>query len=248
MKKSIITTSILSAVLFFNTAHGQTVEEANVKLSNLSSNSYFNSYDDNSKMVNGLNFMVLVDGSNSNYVTPAFTIKVYIWDGSSPHYVKTFNDAGIYHFGSRTYSNESVDLSSLSLPAGTYRLGVHVDADDDISNPPDDPNDNAYLLDGDIDFTPPSGTGINDEENNPMDLKLYPNPANNIIQVNWKNVNGDDFEKVIIRNLKGQLVREMNLNSGQSSVNINITDLSKGVYIMSLKSESALYTRKLVKQ
>ena len=228
-------------------AQAQTVEDADVSLSNLNNNSYWNSYDDNTKMVTGLNFMVLADGTNSNYVTPAFTIKVYIYDGSNPHFVKTFNDPGLYHFGSKDYTNESVDLSGLQLPAGTYQLGVFVDADDAIPNPPGDPNNNAYLLDGDINFTPGGGTSSIDE-NDTFSLTVYPNPTTDLVFVKWTEIDKEGEVELTLTNLQGQLVRQKTITSGETEVSFSMNDLAEGTYILRAESAKGIINRKITKR
>lgn len=245
MRKKIFTiTTVLVLSGFATGALAQTVEDANVSLSNLSSNSYFDSYDDNTKTVNGLNFLTLADGSNSSYVTPAFSIKVYIWDGSNPTFVKTFNCPGIYHFGSQTYSNETVDLSGLSLPAGTYQLGIYVDADDDIPNPPDDPNDNAYLLPGDINYTP-STSSINETEK--IDLSVFPNPVSDAVNVSWGSNSDVNYQEIILKNLQGQVVKRMDVQPGQTSCKVDISDVAKGTYVLFLRSDKGMVSRQVVK-
>lgn len=244
--KNNITTILFIVLVLLQTAHAQTVEDANVSLSNLNSNSYFGSYDDNTKMVSDLNFMVLADGSNSSYVTPAFTVKVYIYDGSDPTFVKTYNDAGIYHFGSKTYSNESVDLSSLSLPAGTYRLGVYVDADDEIPSPPDDPADNAFLLDGDIVFTPGTSTAVQEHEK--LSWELYPNPATDEVHMSWKSSSGTDAWQLTLRTMEGQLLRSAKLDPGKSSYTVDMRDMVTGVYILTLRTSEGVAVKRIVKQ
>ncbi|HEY8399710.1 MAG TPA: CARDB domain-containing protein [Cytophagaceae bacterium] len=124
-------------------------ENANVKLSNLSSNSYYTGYNESTGVISGINFMVLADGSNSNYYVPEFKVKLYLYKSNSDpiFYIKTYTISDLKHMGGYTFEDIDIDLNEVDgLPAGTYRLGVHVDADDDIPNPPDKTDDNAYLL------------------------------------------------------------------------------------------------------
>lgn len=248
MKKTIFTLSVFALIFCANISNAQTIVDANVSLSNVTSNTYFDNYNDNTKMVNGLNFEVLCDGTNSDDVTNPFTIKVYIWDGSNPTFVETFNDPGINHFGGHEYTNKTVDLSSLQLPAGTYRLGVVVNADGDIPNPPDDPSDNAGLLEGNIVFTPGSGSaGLTANQNLSTSIHLFPNPATNNLKISWNGKAGNGITKISITGIDGQLVKEMNTNSDQSFAAIDISDLPQGVYIVHTISNDAVITKKFVK-
>ncbi len=223
------------AIIISSSSFGQTVTNANVSLGNLSSNLYFDSYDDNTKTVKNLNFTALCDGSNSAEVTPAFTIKVYIWDGSNPTFVKTYNDAGLHHFGSRDYTSQDIDLSGLQLAAGTYRLGVFVDADNAIPNPPDDPADNAYLTKGNIVFTPGSGNNAIAPKQSVINfVSVFPNPATEQINVKWEAT--EKLEKISITDINGQLVKQITLSANQNIATIGTADLASGIYIMSIHS------------
>lgn len=236
-----------TVALLSGSAFGQTVEDANILLGNLSSNLYWDSYNDNTKMVNGLYFSVFADGTNSDYVTPAFTIKVYIWDGSNPTFVRTYNDAGIPHFGGRDYENQTIDLTDLSLPAGSYRLGVYVDADDDIPSSADDDNDNAYLTEGNINFTPGGGSaGIN--ENTELNtLMIFPNPVNDNVMIAWENKDAQAAEMLEIRDLNGRIVRSLQLDGNQTSAHQDVADLNAGIYVVAIHSADRVATQKFIK-
>lgn len=233
----------LAAVLS-TTAFGQTVEDANVFVGNLSSSLYWDSYDDNTKILNNLNFSVYADGSNSNYVTPPFAIMVYVWDGSNPTFVQTYNDAGIYHFGARDYANQDIDLTDLQLPAGAYRIGVYVDANDDISDATDDPGDNAALADGEFNFTPGGGSsaGIN-EAKTLNTLMVFPNPVKEKLLVSWEYTGAP--ATVHIHDLNGRLLKT--LTSATSSVSANTEDLPTGIYTVSVISADYYGIQKFVR-
>ena len=245
MKKMLTCAAV---TLLTGMSFGQTVEDANIFLGNLPDNLYWTSYNDNTKIVSGLNFSVYADGSNSDYVTPPFTIKVYIWDGSNPTFVQTYNDAGIYHFGGRDYIDQNIDLSSLGLPAGSYRLGVYVDADDDISSSTDNPDDNAYLAQGNIDYTP-GGSSASITENEALNtLMVFPNPVSEKLTVAWENDNSIGAELIEIMDLNGRVVTTMSLESNQTVVNLNVAELSSGVYVVALHSATGKSVQKFIKQ
>ncbi len=239
--------TIATAVLISGAAFSQTEEDANILLGNISGSLYWDSYDDNTKMVDNLNFSVYAEGTNSEYVTPPFTIKVYIWDGSNPTFVHTINDPGLYHFGGRDYENIDISLEDLELPAGSYRLGVYVDADDDIPSSEDDESDNAYLAPGEIDFTPGGSTaGIHETELNT--LMVFPNPVNEKVTIAWENKNGQAAETLEIRDLDGRLVRSVKLDGNQTGINLNVEDLKAGVYVIAIRSANHVATQKFIKQ
>ncbi len=145
--------------------HAQNIKDANVYPSNLEENMWFEKYDKTSGQISGINFLVLADGDNSKDVTPEFSIKLYLYQkGQDPIFIKTLHLKGLYHMGSKEYKNISVSLKDKDIPAGTYRLGVYVDADDQIK---EDAGDNAILFKGDIvigeaDSDKQKETGTND--------------------------------------------------------------------------------------
>jgi hypothetical protein len=235
------------ALMVSSAAFGQTVEDANILLGNLSGSLYWDSYNDNSKIVSNLNFSVYADGTNSDYVTPAFAIKVYLWDGSNPTFVHTFEDDGIHHFGGRDYVDEDIDISNNGLPAGSYRLGVYIDADDDISDSEDDPSDNAYLAPGELDYTPGgSSAGINEKVLNT--LMVFPNPAAEKVTIAWENSSGEAPEKLEVTDLNGRIVKLLAIDGNKMCVNLNVSDLNAGIYVISVQSAAGIRTQKFIKQ
>ncbi len=127
----------------------QTVENTNVYPSNLEENMYFEEFDAETNVIHGLNFMVLSDGNDSQYITPGFEVSLYLLpEGSSSAddliIVKKYPLDGIYHFGSHEFENETVNLEEVAgISPGNYRLGVWVNSASDFA---EDENDNATLF------------------------------------------------------------------------------------------------------
>jgi len=71
---------------------------------------------------------------------------------------------------------------------------------------------------------------------NDLRLKIYPNPIQNIL-----NVEVDNFQSLELINMNGQLI----LSSNNSSV--NTSDLEKGVYFLKVKTENSIVTKKIIK-
>lgn len=122
----------------------QTVKECNVYPTNLEENMYFESFDAKTNTLKGVYFMVLSDGDNSEHVTPEFTVKLYLYQsGKEPIYFKTFEEKGIYHFGKKEYNKLNIKINTEGVEPGTYRVGVHVNADNSFK---EDTGDNAMLF------------------------------------------------------------------------------------------------------
>ena len=73
-------------------------------------------------------------------------------------------------------------------------------------------------------------------------LKVYPNPATDIVTV----ANSTAIERVTVTNLLGQQVLSQVAN--ESVININLTNLSSGTYILNITSQGANANVKIVKQ
>lgn len=81
--------------------------------------------------------------------------------------------------------------------------------------------------------------GLQDELN--MNLKLYPNPTDQIINVSSEFA----LEELLITSMSGVLVREVAL-AGQTSSQLDITELPKGMYMAEIITQSGIRTKKLI--
>ena len=243
---------LLASLAFTINAFAQ---DANVSLSNLSSNNGYSTYDNSTKKVSGLFFEILSDGSNSNNIISNFQVSIYLLTcdnmgnatGSTPIIVKVYQVTGMQQMHALDYSNESVDLSQVSgLDDGMYRMGVWVNSDGGVSNPPDDPSDNASLIQSNagtsagsiIDFT--SATGIEKNVINEQVL-VYPNPANNNFQVS---VTGNSKQATIcMYDINGKMVLSQLINEKKSIDTINLKD---AVYNLSITSNEGVVNKKLI--
>jgi uncharacterized repeat protein (TIGR01451 family) len=76
---------------------------------------------------------------------------------------------------------------------------------------------------------------------------LYPNPTNSNINVSLLN-SSEAINSIEIHNLLGKKIKEV-LNSSSNDVNIDVSDLSKGIYLVQITTQSDLkITKKLIIQ
>lgn len=78
------------------------------------------------------------------------------------------------------------------------------------------------------------GTAIQDIDNQVSNLKLYPNPARQDLQVECLNIQGK--KTIQVYNALGQLVHNQNLQDSQTT--ISVQDWTSGVYWLQLKTEN----------
>jgi hypothetical protein len=73
---------------------------------------------------------------------------------------------------------------------------------------------------------------------------VYPNPANNILNIS--NSVNDLISNVQINDLTGKTVKESNFVA-QSSIQMSISDIAAGVYMLTIKTDKGSITKKIVK-
>lgn len=98
----------------------------------------------------------------------------------------------------------------------------------------------AYVIN--VVGTADTGAGVN--EALASKLSVFPNPANNVINIaNAENilVNG-----VVIADLNGRTVKNAKFD-GVAEASVNIADLAAGVYMMTISSDKGTATKKIVK-
>ena len=76
-------------------------------------------------------------------------------------------------------------------------------------------------------------------------ILVYPNPSNDFIHVKMNNSN-EKFENIVLYNVLGESVKKVTtIDSNQTT--IDVSDLTKGVYLLEITSENKLkLTKKLV--
>ncbi|MGI8893898.1 MAG: T9SS type A sorting domain-containing protein, partial [Bacteroidia bacterium] len=90
-----------------------------------------------------------------------------------------------------------------------------------------------------------SGTGINELEK--ASITISPNPANDFLNLMIKNFSGN-LVSISIFSALGQQVKSFSLAKGGSEINsnIDISDLQKGIYFISIANENDKITRKII--
>jgi hypothetical protein len=89
--------------------------------------------------------------------------------------------------------------------------------------------------------------GVNENVLDQIELSnAYPNPANSFATFDY-DLKGIDNGRLIIYNLLGSVVKEVNIATSYGSVKVNTSDLEEGIYFYSLLIENeSLKTHKLI--
>ena len=92
-----------------------------------------------------------------------------------------------------------------------------------------------YIDDVYVGTTPP--VSINENEKNNFNFKLYPNPNNGNMTLEYNPINDADVE---IRDVLGKLVYVNKLDSNNSKINITENVLKEGVYFYTIKNNDTI--------
>ena len=76
-------------------------------------------------------------------------------------------------------------------------------------------------------------------------FSTYPNPANNVI--NLTNTESIRVNSVSITDLNGRVVKSVKFTDAPSDIQINVADLSSGMYMMNISSAEGTAVKKIVK-
>ena len=93
-----------------------------------------------------------------------------------------------------------------------------------------------------IKVTNPNGTGIKQVAGSNVQVTLYPNPAKNNIQVSFTGNTANNT--LIITDMLGNMVKQLIIHN--SSLVIDVSDLSEGVYTVSLHSNEGVVNKRVV--
>ena len=101
--------------------------------------------------------------------------------------------------------------------------------------------DSAILIEGN-DTT----TGINELTNINEQINIYPNPANDNLTIDLKGYSIKDKTTIGLYNITGELIKTQFIKSKLTQV--NISDLSKGVYIIKVTNDIGVAVKRMVKE
>ena len=260
MKNQLQNTILMAAFAFIGLSNSASAQDANLTISNF--NSFYDSYNTGTKVISGIQVEVGADGDNSdNFISSDFETSLYLLPcnssgtpiGSTPIIVSVFVLPGgtLNHFGTYTWTGQSVDLSQVSgLADGMYRMGAWINSDPDgngIGNPPDDQNDNAGLIQSSagtssgsvINFTAGSTNSIESEQILATTFNLFPNPASTLATIACEFTVQPKNARVRIYDMTGAMMKEVVIDN-QKEVQFSVSEINAGIYFYSLVADNQL--------
>jgi len=82
-------------------------------------------------------------------------------------------------------------------------------------------------------------------ETSVSDFKIFPNPSSGQVKISLNQNIGEELNVEII-DLNGRILKSFSLEKTSNQVNLNLSDLSSGVYFVNLKSQTARAVKKLI--
>ncbi len=84
-------------------------------------------------------------------------------------------------------------------------------------------------------------SGVNNTKT--FDYNVYPNPAKNNVNIKLSNVLSSEKVDVLIKNISGQTISKHSFNA--DNISLDISDLSSGLYLLQINTETGTQTAKL---
>jgi hypothetical protein len=106
------------------------------------------------------------------------------------------------------------------------------------------PAANSYLWVDDLNFT--GLIGINEVSTSPTNLSVYPNPAQNLLNVSFTLQNQENVKLELV-DVTGKLIREVNpsVMQGDNTLSMDLEGIDNGIYFIRLVSNGAIETKKI---
>lgn len=85
---------------------------------------------------------------------------------------------------------------------------------------------------------------VNEEDETVEYLKIYPNPVTNNVTIKLQGINGTKELEVV--NITGEIIYKNSIDT--DTINIDVSTLSKGIYIFKIRNGNKLIVRKIIKE
>ena len=133
-------------------------------------------------------------------------------------------------FPSSYYDIAIMDDKTVGQPA--WSSAIYIPADQQNYT-----NGNAFAIRVNLgDKTGPNTTGITENINA---FSIYPNPTNGIVNISS---NGNELSELTVKDITGKIVLVKNF---QSVISINLDNYGKGVYIVDIKNNLGITSKKI---
>ncbi|NBC58594.1 MAG: T9SS type A sorting domain-containing protein [Bacteroidetes bacterium] len=141
--------------------------------------------------------------------------------------VGNFPNNEIYLFDN--YTDTEVELNENAI--NTYSFTVDQSISESVAS-------NRF----DIRF---ESTTLSTDEFEKSGISVYPNPASDLVNINFSQ-NTDELEQIVLYDLNGRLVFASKLNSNDIEQQIDVSNLSSGIYVLEINTVKHQYNTKVI--
>jgi len=85
--------------------------------------------------------------------------------------------------------------------------------------------------------------GINTPSLSAENIKVYPNPSNDVINIA---MNGVSVDRITITDIQGRQVQELTADAAQPVITVPVNNYAAGIYFVNLFSGEEVVTKKIV--
>lgn len=182
-----------------------------------------------------------------NTISPSNNIGYFLstdnlWDISDTYLDNTTTTT--IAIGGNEMINKSITLPSSSA-SGTYYILIYADYMNFI-NEANETNNVSYQ-----EITINALNSIEETKNNQVLISIYPNPANDYINIKVDNIDKSPIDKIEIRDLSGRIAYSKDFENfafEELNTTIDMQNFSDGVYLVSIHSKNNRHTNKITIQ
>ncbi len=185
----------------------------------------FYNYDDPSGFQNTGNFCVKALTEMSNPTT--YGVVFNVLDGNTPV------EGATIELGSEILTTDADgDVQLTQLSSGSFNFTINATGYEPYSSSFEITNNIAYVYHN---FNP---TGI--EQNIEPKISIYPNPTSKYVNISSSEI----IKSVTIKSISGKTI--LHRNGGKNNLKINLSNLTSGMYFVTLYTNDNQYVRKIV--
>jgi endoglucanase len=93
---------------------------------------------------------------------------------------------------------------------------------------------------------PAGGLGLSDFDAVDNDIKVYPIPATDLVKINLPA--RAEINKIILSDVSGRVLVQKNIQNNAQEQLLDVSNMPKGIYMLILKSEDNIWTKKIAKE
>jgi len=91
-----------------------------------------------------------------------------------------------------------------------------------------------------------TGIGIKENETQLLNVSVYPNPASNLLFIEFKERQGNTTIEIF--DVAGKIVKAGAFLNSQKYTGIPVADLAKGLYLVRIRTGAGSVTKKFIKE